>query len=586
MDPRKQRKILFLNMAIAALLVSLILFVIEVSGAGMTPSIKSTDDGFELFSKVYQRVLNTYVKDTDPWDLSKDAVKGILKNLDPYSDFYEVRDFKQLQEETRGKFGGIGIEIGINPDHEYPQVMSYPISNTPAERVGLRAADTIVEIDGQSTRGMDINDVVSHLRGKEGTQVTIKIRRGASDELIEKILTREVIPLLNVQWSGEIQPGIGYIKLARFTQEASDEMDAALKPLMDAKVQSIILDLRNNPGGLLTSAIQVSNKFLSKGMVIVQTRGKDAQQAEIEKATSTPRAPNVRLVVLVNRGSASASEIVAGAIQDHDRGVIIGETTFGKGSVQTVFEDMPNNTGLKLTTALYYTPSGRSIHKDRKLEDIMMTSLDDDGNSDGDDPSTNPDSLKTHPKAFTDNKRIVYGGGGINPDITVKEKSVGNIVGQLFAQSVFFEFAAKYSDKHPELNRSFEVNEALLNEFKLYVDTGKNFKYSIPGKTYLDRFRDTIKREKYDGEIVKMVDSLEKAVAAKRDDDFWANRDTVKRILKREIASARFGSAERAIASKEWDVQLQKAIEVLNDPALYSSILTTGGAPVKTGSKQ
>ncbi len=197
-----------------------------------------------------------------------------------------------------------------------------------------------------------------------------------------------------------------------------------------------------------------------------------------------------------------------------------------------------------------------------------------------------PTAARTHPKAFTDNKRIVYGGGGINPDITVKEKSVGNIVGQLFAQSVFFEFAAKYSDKHPELNRSFEVNEALLNEFKLYVDTGKNFKYSIPGKTYLDRFRDTIKREKYDGEIVKMVDSLEKAVAAKRDDDFWANRDTVKRILKREIASARFGSAERAIASKEWDVQLQKAIEVLNDPALYSSILTTGGAPVKTGSKQ
>ena len=155
MDPRKQRKILFLNMAIAALLVSLILFVIEVSGAGMAPSIKSTDDGFELFSKVYQRVLNTYVKDTDPWGLSKDAVKGILKNLDPYSDFYEVRDFKQLQEETRGKFGGIGIEIGINPDREYPQVMSYPIPNTPAERVGLRAADTIVEIDGQSTKGMD-----------------------------------------------------------------------------------------------------------------------------------------------------------------------------------------------------------------------------------------------------------------------------------------------------------------------------------------------------------------------------------------------------------------------------------------------
>ncbi len=199
MDSRKQRKILFLNMAIAALLVSLILFVIEVSGAGMTPSIKRTGDGYDLFTKVYERVLNTYVKDTDPWDLSKDAIKGILKNLDPYSDFYEVRDFKQLREETRGKFGGIGIEIAVNPDLDYPQVMSYPITNTPAERVGLRAGDTIVEIDGESTKGMDINDVVSRLRGKEGTQVTIKIRRGASDELIQKQLTREVNPLLNVQ---------------------------------------------------------------------------------------------------------------------------------------------------------------------------------------------------------------------------------------------------------------------------------------------------------------------------------------------------------------------------------------------------
>lgn len=581
MDVKKQRKILFLNMGIAALLVSIILFVIEVSGVAV-PSIKDTEDGFDLFSKVYQRVLNSYVKSTDPWALSKDAVKGILKNLDPYSDFYEKRDFKQFQEETRGQFGGIGIEIAVPLQKEYPQVMSYPIPTTPAEKVGLRAGDVIVEIDGTSTRGMDIDDVISRLRGKPGTSVIIKIRRGGADELLERKLIREIIPLFNVMWSGVIEEGIGYINLVRFNQEASEELDTALKKLTDAKVKSIILDLRNNPGGLLTAAIQAANKFLGKGTIIVRTRGRDQGSEDIEKATSTPKAPDVKLVVLVNRGSASASEIVAGAIQDHDRGVLIGETTFGKGSVQTVFEDMPQGTGLKLTTALYYTPSGRSIHKDRKLEDIMMTNMDEDGNGEDNDLPANADSLKNRPKAYTDNKRVVYGGGGITPDIIIKEKPVGNIVGQLYAQNVFFDFAVEYAKKHPDLARNFEVTEAALNEFKTFADADTLFKYSIPGKTYLDRFRDSIKRENYNGDLLRMVDSLEKAVDAKRDEDFWNHKDTIKRILKREIASAKFGSAERTIASKDWDIQIRKAIEVLNNPQLYASLLSPGAQTGKT----
>jgi carboxyl-terminal processing protease len=583
MDIRKQRFVLFLNMGIAALLVSVILFVIEVSGAtNGIPNLKGTEEGYDLFGKVYQKVINNYVKPVDPLNVSKDAVKGILKNLDPYSDFFEQQEFRQLQEETRGQFGGIGIEIQVPPGKEYPQVMSYPISDTPAEKVGLRAGDVIVDIDGTSTRGMDINDVVSRLRGKPGTPVTIKIRRGGADEILERKLVRAIIPLLDVQWAGEIQEGIGYIKLARFTQSASDSMDAAIKILTDAKVKAVILDLRNNPGGLLTSAIQVSNKFLPRGTIIVRTRGRDPEPEDIEKATSAPKIPTLPLVVLVNRGSASASEIVAGAIQDHDRGVIIGETSFGKGSVQTVFEDMPKGTGLKLTTALYYTPSGRSIHKDRKLDDFMTAGLDEDGNGDDAEPSANPDSLKNRPKAFTDSKRLVYGGGGITPDIIIKEKPVGNIVGQLFAQSVFFDFAVKYAEKHPELKRSFEVTEAMLNDFKTFADSDTSFKYSIPGKLYLDRFRENIKRENYNGDVLRLVDGVEKAVDAKRDQDFWNHKDTITRILKREIASAKFGSKERTIASKDWDVQIQKAIEVLNNPKLYSSLLSSEGQSGKT----
>ncbi len=580
MDSRKQRKILFINMALAALLVSLILFVMEVSGA---PSIKDTGNGYDLFSKVYARVLNSYVKETDPWDLSKDAIKGILKNLDPYSDFFDPKDFKQLQDETRGAFGGIGIEIQVDPEKNYPKVMAYPMADTPAEKVGLRARDLIVEIDGVSTKGMDINEVVSKLRGKPDTPVTIKVKRGTRDDLIEKKLIRAIIPLNNVAYSGEIQNGIGYIKLVRFNQEASEEMDAAIKKLKEAKVRGIILDLRNNPGGLLTAAKQVSNKFLKEGTVVVKTRGRDENAEDVLTADGAPRVPDLPLVVLVNQGSASASEIVAGAIQDHDRGVIIGETSFGKGSVQTVYEDMPNGTGLKLTTALYYTPSGRSIHKDRKLEDILLASMEEEDTSEAEITQAQQDSLNNRPKFLTDNKRVVYGGGGITPDITIKEKPVGNYVGQLFAQSVFFEFAGDYADAHPNLSRDFTVDDKLMNEFKTYVDTNKDFTYAIPGETNLKKFRDGLKRENYNGKLLAMVDSLEKAVIAERDKDFWDHSETIKRILKREIASAKFGAAERTIASKDFDVQLQKAIEVLNNPTEYSSLLTTG---VKTGQRK
>ncbi len=584
MDSRRQRKILFLNMGLAAILVSLILFVMEVNGAASVPSLGETGNGFDLFSKVYQRVLTSYYRETDPWDLSKEAVRGILKTLDPYSDFFDPRDFKQLQDETRGEFGGLGIEIQVPPGKEHPQVMAHPMADTPAEKAVLRAGDVIIEIDGESTKGWDITEVVGKLRGKPGSQVSIKIRRGSSEEPIDKVIVRAIIPLHNVLFAGEIEEGIGYIKLARFNQGASEEMDAAIKELQEAKVRGIILDLRNNPGGLLISAQRVSNKFLGRGTIIVRTRGRDQSSEELLKADGVAKVPELPLVVLVNEGSASASEIVAGAIQDHDRGVIIGETSFGKGSVQTVFEDMPEGTGLKLTTALYYTPSGRSIHKERKLEDLMLSSTGEEAIEDEASAKAQEDSLKNRPKFLTDNKRVVYGGGGINPDLVVKEQPVGNFVAQLFAQSMFYEFAVKYADRNENLSRDFRVDEALLNEFKTFVDSNKNFEYRIPGKASLDKFREAVKREEYDAGILALADSLEQVVDRQRDNDFWRHQDAIKRILKREIASAKFGSAERTIASKEWDVQLQKGIEVLNNPQTYGSILSPNG--VRTGLKR
>jgi carboxyl-terminal processing protease len=584
-------------MAIYALIISVMLFIIEVSGAAGGSMVKDADNGYELFSKVYNRVLSNYVEPVNAWDMSKNAVEGILKKLDPYSSFFDPRDFKQLQDETRGQFGGIGIEIGVR--HDYPCVMAYPIKDGPALKAGMRTGDLICEIEGKNTKGMDLNEVVGMLRGKENTPVHIKIMRG-NHPIFPLTLTRESIPLSNVVYAGIIQDDIGYIKLNRFNQEASREMDRAIARLDSAKAKGVILDIRNNPGGLLTEAQQVSNKFLPKNSVIVYTKGRTPDDSLTFRAEDSPKVfPSMHLVVLVNQGSASASEIVAGAIQDHDRGVIIGETTFGKGSVQTVYEDLPEGTGLKLTTAHYFTPSSRLIHKERKMEDLMAVASTDEEREMSNNPGTSvsPDSLKkintTSPKFYTDAKRIVFGGGGITPDIIVQEKPVGNIVSQLFSQSIFFDFAVEYCNNHPNLQDTFTVTDDILNQFKAFSDTCTvfnadlnkrvlDFEYVIPGKDSLDKFRVSLKRDNYDGDIFKMIDNLEKSVAAKRNDDFFSHKDTIKRILKREIASAKFGAEERTIASKDWDVQLQKAIEVLHNEQMYHTLLSPG---MKTGIK-
>ncbi len=564
MDNRKKRTFLLMNLFLAAFIISLAILVIESTGANI--SYKDIGDGYDLFNSVYTHVLNHYVKDVKSMDLSKDAINGIIESLDPYSSFLEKMDFSQLQDDTKGEFGGLGIAISTPKD--YPRVMEYPIKNTPAEHK-LRAGDEIVEIDGISTYKMPLNKVVGMLRGKVDTQVTIKVKRGIIDDLLVFEITRGKISLHNIPYSGEIEEGIGYIKLIKFNQDASEEMNEALKGLIEKNVQGVILDMRMNPGGLLFSAQQIANKFLSKGALITYTRDRTDKKREY-KAEDTAKLPLKPLVVLVNRGSASASEIVAGAIQDHDRGVLIGETTFGKGSVQTVFENLPGGNGLKLTTALYYTPSQRSINKERTIEELYMEP------EEFETTETPEDSLDKREKFYTDRARIVYGGGGITPDIIIKEKPIGNIVSQLLYQSVLSELAVAYTDKHPELTTDFEVTDEMVMEFKDHMMDEKKFKYSIPGKTYFDSFRKRVEREKYDGDILIEIDKLEKALIDKRDDDFNASRETIKRLLKREISAAKFGSAERTIASKAWDIQLQKAIEILKNPEMYNAILAPG----------
>ena len=560
-------------MVLAACIISVSLFLIEATSAADT-DYADIGDGIELMGDVYQKVVESYVDPVDSWKVSKDAVIGMLDELDPYSSFFDPRDYQQMHEDSRGEFAGLGIEIATKD--EYPTVMASPLDGSPAQRQGLRAGDVIVEIEGESTQGMIIGDVVSKLRGREGTIVNFAVRRANRDELLKFSIKREKITLYNIPFAGEIEENIGYIKLSRFNAEGPGEMREALANLLrNPDLKGVILDLRYNPGGLLPVARDIANFFLPKDATIVTTRGRKSSETTELKAVYRPSLPDMPLVVLVNNGSASASEIVAGAIQDYDRGVLIGETTFGKGSVQTLM-DLKNDTGLKLTTAHYYTPSGRCIHRKRDFEDETVAFSRDEEELRGGN-STGIDSLKAGDKFYTVKlERVVYGGGGVSPDLIVRDHTFGNIISQLVMQSVFFDYAIDYVERHPELEQNFDVTDEMLEDFWNYILNRKEFEYTIPGATHLERFRKAVEREKYDEDLVDMIDALEDSLHARERRDFDANRYTIERILKRELASTKFGMAARTIASKDWDIQLKTAIEVLQDSDRYNAILSPG----------
>ncbi len=566
METKKQRKILLINMTLVACVFIVTMFFVESMGlAGRTYSQLS--EGIDLFNNVFSRVRSYYYEQTDDLELSKNAINGIIESLDPYSDFLELVDYEQLRDDTKGEFGGLGIAISIQND--YPTIMEYPIEDTPADRYKLRAGDAIVEVDGISTFEKPLNEVVGMLRGEVGTEVTIKIKRGSHPDLLEFTITRATIPLHNISYAGEIEDGIGYIKLRRFNQEAAHELDDALDTMSGSQYKGVILDLRGNPGGLLLAAQEIANRFLPKGSLIVFTRDRLDNKRPF-RAENSPKMPNKPLVVLVNRASASASEIVAGAIQDHDRGVLVGETTFGKGSVQTVFDDIADGYGLKLTTAHYFTPSSRSIHKERTMEELYAESDIEDN------ISADEDSLENREEFETSNGRIVYGGGGITPDIIVRDRITGNIVVQLVYQGAFFEFAIEYTENHPDIELGFEITDDILNAFREYIANEDNFEYKFPGETYFDDFKERVESEEYNGDVTDMLDNIETMLMNKRNDDFDNNIEAIKRFLKQEITAANFGSAERTIASKNWDLPLQKAIEILNDSEYYNTILSPG----------
>jgi carboxyl-terminal processing protease len=419
---------------------------------------------------ILRAVRDNYVEDPDAAKLLEGAIEGMLKELDPHSVYIPADQQKKITEQFRGDFEGIGIQFTIQND--WLTVIS-PIPGTPADKLGIRAGDRITKIDGLSAYAITNEEVFEKLRGEKGSTVRVTIERPSVEVPLEFAIVRDKIPIFSVG-AAFMMPDkeTGYLRINQFTSTTTDEVVSALDSLRDNGMQRLMLDLRGNPGGYLDQAWRVADLFMPrKDMLLVYTKGRTAKSNSEFRSTGIGAKYDMPLVVLINHGSASASEIVSGAIQDHDRGIVAGQVSFGKGLVQTPYP-MPDGSVVRITTARYYTPTGRLIQRpyDKGFAEYVMEGRDDD----------DPNALEiaeqdTTPREqfTTDGGRIVYGGGGITPDSTIAPAKTNTLTAQLFSKRMYFEFAQDYVNKHPNIEenadkftREFQVTDQMLNDFK------------------------------------------------------------------------------------------------------------------------
>jgi carboxyl-terminal processing protease len=413
------------------------------------------NDGLRQFSAIYDLLEQNYAEPVNPDKaIYNGAIPGMLHVLDPHSNFFDPKSYSLMREEQQGKYYGVGMTIA--PRNNKVIVVA-PFAGTPAYKAGIRPGDAIIAVDGKSTENMNTGDVVDLLKGPKGTNVRITILREGTEKPLDFNLVRAEIPRYSVDLKFEIRPGIGYMHISAFNETTEHEVADALEQFGDLK--GLILDLRGNPGGLLNEGVGVADKFLKRGQVIVSHHGRSSSERTYTAAHGNG-GKDYPLVVLVNRGTASAAEIVSGAIQDHDRGLIAGEVTFGKGLVQTVYP-LSENTALALTTAKYYTPSGRLIQREYNgvsLYDYYFAR-----------EQEEPGSAPSKEVKLTDSGRTVYGGGGINPDVKVPPAKTSRFDDSLLQKYAFFNFAQRYLNGRT-VNKNFEVTEPVLQEFAKFLE--------------------------------------------------------------------------------------------------------------------
>ena len=542
-----------------------LIIIIFVAGAIATAKAQSSkDQGFEIlknldiFSAMMKELNTNYVDDINPGELTKTGIDAMLGSLDPYTNYIPESEIEDYRFITTGEYGGIGALIHQNGDYV---VISEPYEGSPAQKNDLRAGDRILEINGQSAIKKSYSDVSAILKGQAGTTITIKIQRDGEDKPIEKAIPREIIKIENIPYTCVLPSSVGYIKLTSFTQRAGEEVRQAFLKLKEKnELKGIILDIRGNGGGLLNEAVEITNIFVDKGQDVVTTKGKLADKNHTYKTMNPPADLTIPLIVLVDHQSASASEILSGSLQDMDRGVVVGQQTFGKGLVQNVIP-LSFNSQMKVTVAKYYIPSGRCIQAidySHKTKEGLFGKF--------------PDSLITSFK--TKNGRTVYEGRGIKPDIHTEPILFSNIALSLYSKYLIFDYATLFRRLHPTIPPAdeFEITDSIFNDFVKFI-SDKKYDYKTKTEAALELLRKDAEKEKYFSAIESEYNALKTQMSTDKKSDLEKHKDQVKELLKLEIATRYYFQKGKVAAGLKNDKDIAEAIRILGDQGLYTSIL-------------
>lgn len=535
------------------LLVILFSFVTVNNGTNYFEISKNLD----IFASVYREVNTYYVDEVDAGKLMKKGIDEMLNSLDPYTNYISEAEAEDFRFQMTGQYGGIGAQIGTKGEYI---VVTDPYEGYPAQKEDVRAGDIILEIEGKSTKTKSTGDISKLLKGQPGTKVKILIKREGEGELT-KTLTRQEIRINNVPYYGMINNNTGYIRLASFTNDAGKEVkDALIELKKNAGMNSVILDVRGNPGGLLHEAVNIVNVFIPQGQEVVSTHGKVKEWDKSYKTLNPPVDTEIPLVVLTNRSSASASEIVSGSIQDLDRGVVIGLKTFGKGLVQST-RPLSYNTQIKVTTAKYYTPSGRCIQAldySHRNEDGSVGAV--------------PDSLKKEFKTKTGRK--VFDGGGVDPDIIVAHATYSKLAESLLSKQLVFDYATQYRIKHDKIApaKDFHLSDADFEDFKNYI-SGKDYDYMTSSEKALDDFKKKAEDEKYFSAVKDQFELLKHNLQHDKQADLEKNKTEIMELLDEEIARRYYFQKARYEASFLHDEDVQEALKLFSDVSKYKDLL-------------
>ena len=536
--------------------------IISIFSFSFVEDLFQVSKNLDIFAAIYKQLSINYVDDVNSSEMMKNGIDAMLEELDPYTEYIpesDIEDYKLKYVSTQ--YGGIGATIS---NRAGKVIVAEPYAGFPAQKADIRAGDEFLEINGVSLKGKTNEQVSSMLKGSKGTPVKLRVQRPGMPKSMELNLTREEIRQNNVPYYGMLANNVGYIKLDKFLENSAQEVKDALAELKKNNINGLVLDLRFNGGGILQEAVKIVNLFVDKGVTVVIQKGRNREKSITYNTFSTPLEPNLPLVVLVNNRSASASEIVAGSLQDLDRAVVIGQRSFGKGLVQQTF-NLPYNSLVKVTVAKYYTPSGRCIqaldytHRDT---DGMVVKV--------------ADSLITEYK--TKSGRSVYDGSGIFPDVFVKPMRYSLITQTLASRYHIFDYATQYRNLKPSISdaKNFRLSDAEYNDFIAFLSK-RDYNYDTRVEKLLNELRDEAEKENKIGDLKPEFDALKAKVSHSKKNDLVLFKDEIRKVLESEIVSRYYFEKGRLEQNFKYDNELNEAQKVLSDKSVLASILNGEG---------